>query len=93
MTLLRRYQRESRRSSLEAAFLFANALAELLNRHYPFVRRPKSHSSLSEHLHTHQTVIISIMFMRPLPRVRSKKHLGVIRCKSLPRRRKGLYRE
>lgn len=31
----------------------------------------------------HQTVIISIMIMRPRPHIRSKEHLGVIRCKAL----------
>lgn len=28
-----------------AAFIFPNAPTELLNRHYPFVLRPKYHSS------------------------------------------------
>lgn len=37
----------------------------------------------SDHLHMHQTVIISIMIMRPPPHIRSKEHLGVIRCKAL----------
>lgn len=40
----------------------------------------------SEHLHMHQTVIISIMIMRPLPHIHSKEHLGVIRCKALLRK-------
>lgn len=70
-----------------AAFIFPNAPTELLNRHYPFVLRPKYHSSPSDHLHMHQTVIISITFMRPLPHVNSKKHLGVIGCKALPKTR------
>lgn len=39
----------------------------------------------SDHLHMHQTVIISIMIMRPLPHIRSKEHLGVIRCKASQR--------
>lgn len=40
----------------------------------------------SDHLHMHQTVIISIMIMRPLPHIRSKEHLGVIRCKALQKK-------
>lgn len=63
-----------------AAFIFPNAPTELLNRRYPFVLRPKYHSSPFDHLHMQQTVIISITFMRPLFHVHSKKHLGVIKA-------------
>lgn len=34
----------------------------------------------------HQTVIISIMIMRPLPHIPSKEPLGVIRCKALQKK-------
>lgn len=43
-----------------------------------------------DHLHMHQTGIISIVIMRPLPHIRSKEHLGVIRCKALQGRKKCL---
>lgn len=43
-----------------------------------------------DHLHMHQTGIISIVIMRPLPHIRSKEHLGVIRCKALQGRKKSL---
>lgn len=63
-------------------FIFSNSPTELLNPHYPFL--VQNIILPSDHLHVHQTVI-SLMIMWLLPRIHSKKHLGVIRCKALPR--------
>lgn len=66
-------------------FIFSNAAAELLNLHYPYPLSPEKHSS-PDHLHTHQTVSISITMMRPSAPIYPSLHLGVIRCDAFLRK-------